>query len=182
MTAGGDSMLLINYIMSILYDYLWILDLLSFILISLVAITIISIIFLRRLASAEQTHRLIPLGLTQGKNIQQNLFSVSFALLPIFIIAPMLMFLLCHFSVLIFTFSGVNIVLPFCLQDMVFISLLSFVLTILTELFICGLVFPREKLKVKRTNLSCKFVAEGRGFVMPSRTECKARSDADAKS
>ena len=143
---AGGSISLTNYLQSIFFEYLWIFNMLCSVLISLVAITVASIIMLRRLSNTEQSRRLVSLGHTRAKEIKHNMFSVSIALLPIFLLMPFLVYVVCHISALASTVLGMNLALAFHIRNVAILNVAIFLFLVITESLISSLVF-KDKVK-----------------------------------
>ncbi|MCL2522566.1 MAG: hypothetical protein FWE36_06875 [Erysipelotrichales bacterium] len=87
-------------------EFVWLFNIFIFSIAAVAALTSFLMIFLRRKSNLEETRRLKLIGLSNSADIKQNLFSLFFGLLPIFIILPILMFLIAQASLPLFMIFG----------------------------------------------------------------------------
>jgi len=131
-----------NYIISIFADYIWIFDLLCIGLVTLVAITVFCVNVLRKFASIEEARRLVPLGLTRLKNLKYNTFGVFCSFLPILVIAPFLLFVICSLTVPVSSILGAKLLIDFGLAEIIWVNVVCFAYIIISDFsgdFFCKL-------------------------------------------
>ena len=97
---------LANFMQQWYMEFVWLFNIFIFSIAGVAALTSFLMIFLRRKSNLEEKRRLNLIGLTDNDDVKQNAFSVFFGLLPIFIILPLLMYLISRASLPLFMIFG----------------------------------------------------------------------------
>lgn len=141
--SGAQGGSLNDYFAGLLSDFIWIFDVLCTCLLVLVATTIVFLSFLRQLAHAEEVRRLVPIGLSRGKQTKRSFTAAFFALLPAMIIIPFVFVLICSInapiSQMFYHMAMQNIV-----SSIVFINIACFLFVLFTETLVSRLVFQKN--------------------------------------
>jgi type III secretory pathway component EscU len=119
-------------------EFMWILDTFSAFIIVLAAVTALFLIVMRR-AADEGARRLWPLGLSRAANVRHNIFAIFFALLPVFIFAPLFTFIIRAATLPVFRVFGMRAIMVVNPLVMLLTIAVCFAFLVAAEAVICAI-------------------------------------------